>query len=120
MVSRDYGPGDSRVPYCFPEAVSPFRLDFSIAWPGLLVSVPMWFVFELFLGTLLEGVSGGRTVVRSPRAAVCLKKKKSHGMLRNCSKSLNFEDFSEISQNLGRKNVQRPEQPRKKIVKFSI
>ena len=38
-----------------------------------------------------------------------------HGMLGNCSKYLNFEDFSEISQNLGRKNVQRPEKPRKKF-----
>ena len=35
-------------------------------------------------------------------------------MLGDCSKSLNFEDFSEISQNHGRKNVQRPEKPRKK------
>ena len=43
-----------------------------------------------------------------------------HGMLGNCSKSLNFEDFSEISQNLGRKNVQRPEKPRKIFVKISI
>ena len=31
-----------------------------------------------------------------------------------------FKDFSEISQNLGRKNVQRPEKPKKKIVKISI
>ena len=31
MVSRDYGPGDCHVSSSFPEAVSPFRFDFSFA-----------------------------------------------------------------------------------------
>ena len=43
-----------------------------------------------------------------------------HGMLGNCLKSLNFEDFPEISQNLGRKNVQRPEKPRKNCKKLYL